>query len=72
MITKVLKYRSDNLIIFYHCAYFGLPDTMGLSFRTHEINEEYRVCFSNWQVIGIKCNLHWKKMGRVWISDDMW
>ena len=28
MVANVLKYRSDNLIILYYCAYYGLSEAV--------------------------------------------
>ena len=30
MVSNILKYESDNLIIFYYCIYSGLLDTLGV------------------------------------------
>ena len=40
MVDEILKYRSGNLIILYHCIYSGLLDTIELLF---EIDQECRI-----------------------------
>ena len=44
MVANVLKYRSDNLIILYYCAYYGLSEIIEVIVQNSiGFDKEYRV-----------------------------
>ena len=66
--SYALKYRSDNLIIFYYCTYSGWLNTVESSFIFYEIDEECRV-------FGPQIDGNWKWSvictGKVWMLEGI-
>ena len=56
MVANVLKYRSDNLIILYYCAYYGLSEIMEVIVQNSiGFDKEYRVWFLDWSEWSVIC-----------------
>ena len=72
MAANILQYRSDNLIIFYCCAYSGLLGTMGSLFGTPWDWQGIQGLVLGLMGDGMECDPHWKRVGRVQMLDGMW
>jgi len=62
MVANFFEYRSDNLIIFYHCVYFELLGTIGVivwnSIKLREIQGLVLRLIGD----GMEFDLHWKRV----------